>query len=83
MTEPKTLPLDWQPGDVSGWRIALTPLDSLGFPMSKFGARVEVPDAENLEQFASSLAKLVRDTVIHEMRRVYRERDKEGILPLD
>lgn len=83
MDTPKTLPLNWQGGDVGGWRISLVPLDSLGFQMEKYGARADAPDEEGLEQFADSLASLVRETVIQHMKRVYLERDKEVKLTLD
>lgn len=83
MDAPKTLPLNWQGGDVSGWRVSLVALDSLGFPMEKYGARADAPDGEGLEQFADSLASLVRETVIRHMKRIYTERDKEVKLSLD
>lgn len=83
MTELKQLPLNWAPADVANWRIALTPVDSLGLPIAKFGALVGVPAREDLEVFANRLSALVRDTVILEMNRVYAEQGKEAVLALD
>lgn len=83
MEDTQSLPLNWQEGDVCGWRVSLTPLDSLGFPMRKFGARVSAPEGENLTAFATSLGDLVKQTVIREMLRVYANRSEEVELKLD
>lgn len=83
MEHRNTLPLDWQPGDVTGWRIALTPLDSLGFPLGKYGARVSTPARDDLDQFAATLGELVRATVLQEMKKVYQAQASEIELTLD